>query len=160
MFALLGACSSNAGGDESIDIVHDVCTPLAVSAVTASEAQADGITRALGLWDARGAPYLGAVEPGALRAAGEARIEIRFERAAQAFYGLYDDETGVIYINSGITDPAALSIVIAHELGHAFGLPHVTERSSLMNPGNHQLPPTAEDQAALQALWGDCVSTP
>ena len=56
---------------------------------------------------------------------------------------------------------AALSAdrrVIAHELGHAFGLFHVpaSERISLMNPGNLTTPPTTADQAALAALWGSC----
>ena len=145
--ASLGACGGG-GGDDTIDITHDVCAPIAVSASNPNLVQAAGIHDALGLWRMRGAPYLG--EP-----AG-AHIEVRFERAAPAFHGFYDDEAGVIYINERITDPTTLAIVIAHELGHAFGLLHVTERSSLMNPGNLVLPPTTEDQTALQALWGTC----
>ena len=91
--------------------------------------------------------------------AGTDSIQLRFEPAALAFHGLYDDETSVVYINSDIEALAPLSVVIAHELGHSFGLPHVpsNERRSLMNPGNLITPPTDADQAAVAALWGTCA---
>jgi Zn-dependent peptidase ImmA (M78 family) len=106
------------------------------------------MTDAQALWRDRGAPALG------LRA--DTTVNVVFEEAADAFHGLYDDSTGVIYINTALTDPRELQIVIAHELGHAFGLPHVTGRASVMNPGNLTVTPNAEDQAALEALWGSC----
>jgi predicted Zn-dependent protease len=114
----------------------------------ASTQQLDGIQAAQALWRERGAPALG------LRAG--ATLEVRFEAAAGAFYGLYDDEHGVIYINSQIANDSMLAVVIAHELGHAFGLPHVTDRISLMNPGNVTTTPTADDQRELARLWGSC----
>lgn len=83
-------------------------------------------------------------------------MEVRFDEAAPPFHGLYDDSEGVIYINRGIIDERTLSIVIAHELGHAFGLLHVDDRESVMNPGNLDTPPNAADQAAIEALWGAC----
>lgn len=85
-------------------------------------------------------------------------IPIELERAPAAFHGFYDDEAGVIYLNDQLADRRQLAIVLAHELGHAFGLVHVSpaERTSLMNPGNLTTPPTDEDQAALEALWGRC----
>jgi predicted Zn-dependent protease len=48
--------------------------------------------------------------------------------------------------------------VIAHELGHAFGLVHVSPdtRPSVMNPGNTTVAPNDGDRAALEALWGTC----
>ena len=106
----------------------------------------------MALWRDRGAPALG-------RRAG-ATMDVIFEDAAPAFRGLYDDVQGLIYINRSITDEATLSIVIAHELGHAFGLFHVdaSKRVSVMNPGNLDVPPTAEDQAAVESLWGVCGS--
>jgi predicted Zn-dependent protease len=63
-----------------------------------------------------------------------------------------------VLVNRAITDRAELAIVVAHELGHAFGLVHidVATRASLMNPGNLTTPPTDADQRALEALWGAC----
>ena len=115
------------------------------------DAQADatqraGIEAALALWQ---------LAPG-----DGAPIPIVFDDAAEAFHGHYDDETGVVLINRKITEPRALAIVIAHELGHAFGLPHVDGRASLMNRGNLSVAPTADDFAAVSALWGSCAARP
>ncbi len=143
------ACGTN--GDTTIDLTHDACAPLAlITAGAASATQLDGMQGAEALWRDRGAPALG------LRAG--LTLEVRFEAAAAPFHGVYDDHQGVIYINQDITNQTTLSIVIAHELGHAFGLFHVpaSERISLMNPGNLTTPPTTADQAALAALWGSC----
>jgi predicted Zn-dependent protease len=64
-----------------------------------------------------------------------------------------------VLINRDLVDRTALAIVIAHELGHVFGLVHVaaTTRLSLMNPGNVVTPPTDADQRALEAMWGACT---
>jgi hypothetical protein len=147
--AALCACgTSDAPG--TIELTHDACAPLSLVADAPSDLQSAALQSGQDLWLDRGAPALG-------RRAG-ATIEVRFEPSSPAFRGLYDDQEGVIYINSEIVDARVLSIVIAHELGHAFGLPHVpaSERASLMNPGNTSTPPTAEDQAALAELWGTC----
>lgn len=132
--------------------------------------QRAGIEGALALWSGQGVTTVSLVEGGAAGGAEGgaegappvAAIELRFEAAARAFHGLYDDEHGVVYINSGISDEHPLAIVIAHELGHAFGLPHIEkgERSSLMNPGNFVTPPNGADRAALEALWGRCEPAP
>lgn len=142
----LAACSGT--GDTTIDLTHDACAPLTLVSAAASELQRDGMTDAQLLWRDRGAPALG------LRA--DATLEVVFEQGAGAFFGLYDDEEGIIFINSRIEDESALAVVIAHELGHAFGLPHITDRTSVMNPGNLRVPPNDADQAALAALWGNC----
>lgn len=144
----LGACSG--GGDNTIDLTHDACVPLALVSASANAAQLEGMQAAQALWRDHGAPSLG------LRAG--TTLEVRFEPAASAFHGLYDDEQGIIYINSDLSIEPDLSIVIAHEVGHAFGLVHVPvdERVSLMNPGNLTTPPTTDDQGALAALWGTC----
>ena len=130
-------------------MVHDACAPISVDVTTIeSSLQATGVRAAFALWEAHGIANMGAP--------GGAVVEVRFEDAAPAFHGVYDDEHGIIYINARITDPDALAITIAHELGHAMGLWHVTGEPSLMNPGNASVPPTDEDVARLQALWGVC----
>jgi Matrixin len=146
VIAALTACSSS--NDSPINLTHDACAPLALVSAAASELQLGGIEDGEALWRDRGAPALG------LRAGST--LEVRFEPAATNFRGLYDDEEGVIYVNSGLADRGLLAIVVAHEVGHAFGLPHVTDRVSVMNPGNVATTPTVEDQRALAALWGDC----
>lgn len=144
---LLAACGAD-GSDAPIGLTHDACAPLALVSPIATSLQLDGMQAAQALWRDRGAPALG------LRAG--ATLEVRFQTAAAAFRGLYDDHEGIIYINDGITSESVLSIVIAHELGHAFGLPHVTDRTSIMNPGNLTITPTADDQLELARLWGTC----
>ena len=147
LLAALGACGGN-GGDLTINITHDVCGAIGVTSTSQTELHAAGIAAAIELWRAHGVRLLGDTTA--------APIEIRFEPAAGAFRGLYDDESGVVFINSKITDPEILSIVIAHELGHAFGLSHVTAYSSVMTDGNTTTRPTDLDQRALEALWGSC----
>jgi hypothetical protein len=148
--AALGACTTTSDDTVTIARTVDACSPLALVSATPTDVQHAGMQAAMELWRERGAPALG-------RRAG-ATMDVIFEDAAPAFRGLYDDQAGLIYINRGITDEATLSIVIAHELGHAFGLLHVdaSERISVMNPGNLDTPPTAADQAAIEGLWGVC----
>ena len=164
MLAALAACS----GSSTTYVAHDPCATLAITAVTPTAAQRVALDDALALWRGRGvlafdravpegadAPEAAGVAPGPTPGA---TIEIRFDDAAPAFHGIYDPAADRVLINRGITDRAALAIVIAHELGHAFGLVHIaaTARVSLMNPGNVVTPPTDGDQRALEALWGAC----
>jgi hypothetical protein len=146
---LLTACASNEG-TSTIELTHDACAPLSLVADAPSALQTAAMEGGQELWRDRGAPAIG-------RRAG-ATLEVRFEPASGAFRGLYDDSEGIIYINSELQDERVLSIVVAHELGHAFGLVHVpaSDRISLMNPGNISTLPTAEDQAAIESLWGTC----
>jgi hypothetical protein len=131
--------------DTTIDITHDPCAGIALAGGT-TDTQRAGIEGALQLWAGHGVATT--TEP--------TTIDIVFEHASGAFRGVYDDERGVIHVNDSIEELAPLSIVIAHELGHAFGLPHVTDRPSLMNPANLTQPPTDDDRVAVEAMWGRC----
>jgi hypothetical protein len=144
---VLSACTGGAA-DSTIDMTHDPCAPLALVSANATDVQQAGMQNAQELWRDHGAPSLG------LRAG--ATIEVTFDDAAPAFHGLYDDEAGMIYVNRTLIAEPALSIVIAHELGHAFGLQHVTGRDSVMSPGNLTIVPNDGDREALRALWGTC----
>jgi hypothetical protein len=151
MLAALAACGG-APSPESVS-AHDACAPLTITAASATPAEQAGIAGALAAWRDHGVSAFDAA-PGPAPDA----IEIRFDDAAATFHGIFDPGTDQIAINRDLTDPATLGIVIAHELGHAFGLVHVspTARLSLMNPGNLVTPPTDADQRAVEALWGSC----
>ena len=141
---MLSACSG-----ASIETQFDPCAPLALVSSEATSEQLAAMRAAEGLWRDRGAPEFG------LRADNTLRVD--FSDTSTQYRGLYDDEPGIVHINKKVSDPE-LTIVIAHEVGHAFGLLHVSpdERISVMNPGNVKTPPTAEDQAAIADIWGTC----
>jgi hypothetical protein len=150
MLVALAACG---GADRADYLARDPCTPLVLRPVAATPAQLDGIAGAVALWQDRGVSAFDAAAPEAPSA-----IEIRFDDAAATFHGVYDPDHASVLINRDLPDAATLSIVIAHELGHVFGLTHIAPaaRISLMNPGNLVTPPTDDDQQALEALWGSC----
>jgi hypothetical protein len=150
MLVALAACG---GSDHSEYVARDPCTALAITAGAATAVERDGIAGALALWRERGVAAFDDAQ-----AAGAASIEIRFEDAAAAFHGVFDPAADRILINRDLADPATLGVVIAHELGHVFGLVHIAPaaRVSLMNPGNLITPPTDDDQRALEGLWGSC----
>ncbi|HZJ65224.1 MAG TPA: hypothetical protein VFD36_17050 [Kofleriaceae bacterium] len=148
--AVLAAC----GADQTTTYVaRDPCAPLALTTPAATSDELDGIAAARALWRDRG---VAAFDP--VASTSGSPIAIRFDDAAEVFHGVYDPESATIVINRAITDRATLAIVIAHELGHVFGLAHVAAvtRISLMNPGNLATPPTDADQRTLEALWGAC----
>ena len=105
------------------------------------------------LWNDRAGTHLmmGA-DPGA------SGLPIHFQNAGPPFHGLYDAPSGQVYINTDLAG-APLAITIAHEIGHAFGLVHIPadQRTSVMNPNNLVVEPTAEDIATLAMRWGGCV---
>ena len=86
------------------------------------------------------------------------RVDIEFRPAGAMFFGFYDPETGRVLINDSLEEKSTMSIVMAHELGHAMGLEHVeiSQRASVMNPGNTETLPTRADEDALKTVWNGC----
>jgi hypothetical protein len=131
----LGACASTPGAPER---TFTICAPIAIDAPGATPAQLAALDEAIALWSAAGVS--------ALVRAPDAELDVRFEPAAPAEFGLYAG--GIAYVNDDL-DADATAIVIAHELGHAFGLVHTTAYASVMAPGNLSIAPTAEDRDAI-----------
>jgi len=158
MLAALAACR---GADPASYSARDPCAALAVAVVMPTSLERDAIGDALALWRDHGVAAFDAALDGTAGAPpvpAAPTIAIEFDAAAAAFHGVYDPAADRVLINRAIDDRATLAIVIAHELGHVFGLVHIAPaaRISLMNPGNLVTPPTDADQRALDALWGAC----
>jgi hypothetical protein len=139
-------------------VTFDPCTPVALVAdATATAAQLAGVAAGAALWNSSAASDL---LPGdSAGGASGPTLPIHFQIAGAPFHGLYDAPSGQIYINDDLAGEE-LAITIAHEVGHSFGLVHVSsdERASLMNPANLTVLPTAADVATLAGLWGQCGS--
>ncbi|HUS65464.1 MAG TPA: hypothetical protein VMZ28_13020 [Kofleriaceae bacterium] len=150
--ASLGACAADPPGDDTLEVVFDVCQPISlIASDDATVAERRGIEQAAAMWTAL-APY-------PLAGGDDAqRIEVVFQDAAAAFHGFYDDQRGIVFVNRGLTDEHQRAVTVAHELGHSFGLLHIETRAraSVMNPANLVIEPNADDADALAALWGEC----
>jgi hypothetical protein len=165
--ALLSLSQVVGCADESAPITgltFDACTPLDIGIAPALTAeQMQGVTDALAMWNQAASTALTPVTmvagPSSTAfATPMPMVPLTFQVAAAPFHGLYDDGAGRIYVNEDLTDVGPLRITIAHEIGHAFGLPHVSAsvRRSLMNTGNTTVGITPEDVDALAAIWGRC----
>jgi hypothetical protein len=149
----IGCGDGNGLSSNGPDVAFDACAPVALlTDVGLTDAQAAGIAAAMPMWNDRAGTHL---MMGADQGAPE--LPIHFQNAGPPFHGLYDAPSGQVYINTDLAG-APLAITIAHEIGHAFGLVHISadQRTSVMNPNNLAIEPTAEDIDTLAMRWGGC----
>lgn len=144
---LLASCG---GADQTPFLVtHDPCgVVVLVPAGDTTPAEEHSAREAARLWNERAGTQVTLDDP-APEDASISRVPLTFGDAAGFYFGRYEDDVGAIFVNRRVSDPTRRAIVIAHELGHAFGLLHVEHRRSIMEPGNLDQEPTAEDRAAL-----------
>jgi hypothetical protein len=168
----LGAGCGDASSSAVVGAVRfDPCRPLALLVdVGTSAPRVAGVRAAADLWNqaagsllsvAGATPTAGpaGAPPAAPSADAPATLPVHFEVAAAPSHGYFDPVLGQVLINDDLVS-RSLAVTIAHEVGHAFGLVHVSGRPSVMNPGNLDVEPNAGDVAALNALWGRCDGGP
>jgi Metallo-peptidase family M12B Reprolysin-like len=130
----------------------DPCTPVVlVAAAGTTDAERGSLADAAALWSA-----VAAVQLGVDAAVGATTIPVRFQSAPLAFLGAYEPDRQDVVVNSEIPDEPTRAIVLAHEIGHAFGMAHIAGRPSVMNASNSTVAPNALDAVALAGLWGSC----
>jgi hypothetical protein len=150
--ALVSGCSA----DSSIDTTFDPCSDLTVAVVGGpSAAELESVEEAVLVWDA--------VLPTQIEVSPEpgpaGTLTIHFDSGDTYYRALYFDAIGAIHVSREHLAEADYPLAIAHELGHAFGLFHVSpdERESLMNVGNLEIPATDADADAVRELWDACA---
>jgi hypothetical protein len=150
LVAFLLACTTSSA--PGTGITDDACEPIVVvPGPDTSPDERAAVAAGIALWKQRG------VSPFTLDdVAGAPRIPLTFQDAAAIFHGYYDPAGGQVFINRALTDPHQRAVTIAHELGHALGLPHISDRSSVMTKANLVVEPTEADALAVRDLWGDC----
>src|SRR5687768_2981321 len=83
------------GGDDTIDHVFDPCAPLTIDVRDLRTDEIESVRAAADLWIAAiGAPLV-VMGDGDGEAAGP-MVPVQFDTAAPFFFGVYDDERGVI----------------------------------------------------------------
>ncbi len=143
--------------------------PMSVWAQPSGDVQLDAaVRRAIDDWNALCREALGLAAFAAGAAQGLARVRIHLEPATTAglmgITHLRTDDTGIIEppVSITVVEPAArgqtsretlLYQVVAHELGHALGLPHVRDPRSLMccEPGAVDFNDPAAREAYVEA---------
>lgn len=131
-------------------IAYSPCDPVLLSPEAGTTAEElESIESAIAMWREVGLTTLSLSSSDAAGA-----VPLRFEHAAAVFHGVYEPGSGQVFVNRGLVG-FERAVTVAHEVGHALGLPHVERslRPSLMNPGNLTELPSWEDQGELQLLW-------
>lgn len=156
LFLAVAACGNS---DETIDITFNPCDAVTLRAVDATDAQLESMRSAADMWNEWGTRLrvLGPTDSVEEPAGWE--IPVGFQDAAPLFFGIYRDELGDVVINNSLDDTGERAVAIAHELGHAFALPHIDDRDSVMNQGNLERPPDGADAEDLSSAWPDCDLT-
>jgi hypothetical protein len=142
--------------DAAEGIVFSPCAPLVVvpEEGTLPEELAS-VRAAFALWQAVG------IDAFTLESLPDApRLLLRFKDGPSPFHGVYEPSVGLVTVNRKMQDRPR-DITVAHELGHALGLPHVDPavRASVMNPDNHTEAPNPQDERELHLRWS-CPSVP
>lgn len=137
--------------------LFDPCQPLElVPDSSATAVELDSIDAAARAWNLAAGTQL-TLGPAGVEV-DTTDLAIHFESAAPQFFGIYEPVTGEIFVNRLLPSGRARDITIAHELGHAFGLEHVSDYPSVMNPGNLDTGVNQDDVAVLGELWGACAA--
>lgn len=101
-------------------------THKAPTASTDVTGQPDWVVRAVlsaaDFWHEHGVDFMPAES-------GEVRVELR----EITVMGQYDDASGAIWISSELENTPRADCVIAHELGHAIGMEHISKAGDLMS---------------------------
>lgn len=149
--AVVLLCACGTPPPSGPQIVYSPCSPvLVVPESDTSEEELASVEAAISLWAEAG---LETLSTSALEA--ESQVPVRFKDAPSPFHGVYEPTNGMVFINRKLGG-SERDVTVAHELGHALGLPHVPkeERASLMNPGNLTVPPSIDDLDQLRLQWG------
>lgn len=159
LLPLAAGCGETSSDSSAVAAVRvDACQPaVLVLDPTSTDNQKVGARAAIELWNRGASTRLSVSDDGAAAPSpGSPALPLHFRQAAAPSHGFFDPATGEVLINEGLS-AHPLAVTIAHEVGHAFGLVHVTGRPSVMAPGNLEVEPTEADVAELAKLWGVCA---
>lgn len=145
---VLALCACQPPLEPGTGISYSPCSTVMLRpAADTTPAELQSIAAAITLWGEVGREVLTLSE-----LAEAEQVPVQFREAPALFHGVYEPSSGVVFVNRVLVGEAR-EITVAHELGHALGLPHIAAsvRSSVMNPGNLSVRPTPEDHAQLMS---------